>query len=224
MSAQPVARVVPSPLTDYNRWRQYRELRLMDGTWQPFIDPTEVIAHVAKLRAQGLSVQAICELSGVSQSTMAPLAWVEHSAARVKVRPETAARILAVRFDLALIEPGRHVPALGTQRRIKAMCAMGWTMEWIAGRLGVSVAMVSRTALVAEAVTAARAREIAALYNEVSVLSGPSEIVRRSAKRKRWAPPAAWDDIDDPDERPKGLGWPPNPDGTPKRRKSVGSV
>jgi hypothetical protein len=38
-------------------------------------------------------------------------------------------------------------------------------------------------------------------------------VVRVSAAKARWAPPVAWDDIDDPRERPKGLG------GTPHRKR-----
>jgi cobalamin biosynthesis protein CbiG len=46
---------------------------------------------------------------------------------------------------------------------------------------------------------------MAALYDELSATPGPSEVAARHARERGWAPPLAWDDIDDPEDRPQGV-------------------
>ena len=124
-----------------------------------------------------------------------------------------------------------HVGSLGTVRRLRALQVAGWTGDAIVegsggrlSRMAVSFLLRGDQAMVSPRVAAV----VAETYRVMSGLRdgsrGPSLKVTEAATAKRWAGPACWDDIDDPDERPKGLGWAPNPDGTPKRRKSVGSV
>lgn len=195
----------PSPSTDYRRWCIYRELRLLDGTWEPFTDPAPTQAHITHLRSQGLSVRAIARMAGVPLSTLSPIAWPEHVTSRVKIRHATEAAVLAVRFDLDHIPGEAFIPATGTRRRLQALAAAGWTMGWVAEQLGVSLAMVSDTALNSEQVTAARARQIRDIFNAHAYKPGPSDLCRRRSIGKGWAPAAAWDDIDDPTENPRGI-------------------
>jgi hypothetical protein len=97
----------------------------------------------------------------------------------------------------------RSVPAIGTQRRIQALMVLGWTSRDIAGRCGWATPQA-----VTELLTARRflqrdtASAVAAAYDELSMLPGPSRQNRRRCQRKGWAPPLAWDNIDDPDEVP----------------------
>lgn len=103
---------------------------------------------------------------------------------------------------------GGYVSPLGAQRRIQALGWMGWTNRQIAERSGVSLRTV-------EAITWGFTRsgrilvgihdKIAATYRALENDKGPSTLRTSRAERAGWAPPAAWDDIDDPNEEPQGV-------------------
>jgi hypothetical protein len=107
--------------------------------------------------------------------------------------------------------------ALGSQRRIQALQALGYGRHRIAVELGynnggaLTYLMQADTLLV---VTATRIREV---YDRLSMTIpqgvGPTR-ARTWARRHGHAPPLAWDDIDNPDEQPKGMSSRPgrNPD------------
>lgn len=113
------------------------------------------------------------------------------------------------------------VDPTGTVRRIRALYALGWTSPQLAVRLGVTPARVGHLASgkwrQVHRHTAAR---VAALYDELSMVVPRDPDVlpprharvhdrqRRWAAAKGWAPPLAWDDIDDPNETPTGLHTP----------------
>lgn len=109
------------------------------------------------------------------------------------------------------------VPTLGATRRLQALAALGWTALELGERLGVSGTRVGHLQAgkypVLHRSTAGR---VAALYDELSMQvpadpeETPRHVVRVHARQRRmaaskgWAPPLAWDDIDDPDEKPSG--------------------
>jgi transcriptional regulator with XRE-family HTH domain len=111
-----------------------------------------------------------------------------------------------------------HVDATGTARRLQALVAVGWSQLELDTRLGMARAAVSRIARGASRqVTSATARAVRALYDELWDVTPPAgtpmqrhkaDLARRTARRKGWVPPAAWDDdqIDDPDATP-AEGW-----------------
>jgi hypothetical protein len=101
------------------------------------------------------------------------------------------------------------VPAVGTQRRLRALFALGWSYEDMGSRLGIRKARVSH--LVNETPKRGvylRTRDkVAALYDELSMTipqGWEHERIRRWAAKRGFAPPLAWDDdrIDDPAARP----------------------
>ena len=96
----------------------------------------------------------------------------------------------------------RSIDNTGFIRRIRALQAMGWSFNDIAQRIG-----IPRTCLTAKTRNHTRVyvstfRRMVAVYDELSMIPGPSIRSINAAKRNGWAPPLAWDDIDDPDERP----------------------
>ena len=99
------------------------------------------------------------------------------------------------------------VPAVGTIRRIQALVCMGWSMPTLSQRLGAAqpqtIQNLARKPHDAR-IRVATAEKIRALYDELSMLHGPNRVGAARAASKGWAPPLAWDDIDDPDERPTG--------------------
>jgi hypothetical protein len=98
--------------------------------------------------------------------------------------------------------PSAFIPAAGTVRRLQALAAIGHSFATIGkalgGITGQGVQQIGKTGQVRR-VTAAR---VAALYDQWSMTVGASSITRSRAEARGWAPPLAWDNIDDPDEAP----------------------
>ena len=100
-----------------------------------------------------------------------------------------------------------RVPTTGARRRLQALQALGHGRDVLAIALGYTQAGGIAYILSAESktVTQATHRRIADLYDRLSMTvpqgAGPSR-ARTWAKRHGFAPPLAWDNIDDPDETP----------------------
>lgn len=94
------------------------------------------------------------------------------------------------------------IDALGTQRRIQALAALGWSTRRVAEAAGWSSHATVRNMLHANQVRRANAEKIAEVYERLCMTVGPSAAVRRRAVENGWPPPLAWDDIDDPNEQP----------------------
>lgn len=97
------------------------------------------------------------------------------------------------------------VPADGTIRRLRALAAIGWTNAELAARLHVTkIAVGWWRAARYERVHRDTARRIAALYEQLSAVPGPSSRARVYARRAGWVPPLLWEgvDIDDPAAQP----------------------
>ena len=106
--------------------------------------------------------------------------------------------------------------ATGTQRRVQALMRNGWSMALLSARLGCT-RQVLRMKLGRERVTAATARAIRGLYDELWDQCPPERtkaekraatMARRHARERGWPPPLGWDDpaIDNPDAQPAD-GW-----------------
>lgn len=96
-------------------------------------------------------------------------------------------------------------PSIGTTRRLRALIALGYSQAHLAQLLDTHQSWISK--LVdnpRQKVNAATAARVAELYDRMSMTPGPSDRARGSARRRRWAPPLAWDDdtIDDPTAAP----------------------
>jgi hypothetical protein len=97
--------------------------------------------------------------------------------------------------------------ATGTHRRIRSLIRMGWRMDDIA-----EVAVPDHTSggkWVFEVLKQPKVRQstydaISRAYEALSARRGPSQRNATYASNKGWVPPFAWDDIDDPKERPQG--------------------
>lgn len=99
------------------------------------------------------------------------------------------------------------VPAVGTQRRIRALRALGYSLGDITRGGGWCDHTALDYALGADTITAATADRVAATYERLSMrlADGPkANRLRMLAARKGWPPPLAWDNLDDPDEQPHG--------------------
>lgn len=102
------------------------------------------------------------------------------------------------------------VPALGAQRRIRALQRMGYPLRYIGIRLGAarrgSVAeKYVHNILLRDKMHLRTFQKLAALYDEVSHIPGPSTSSQKRAISKGYPAPGCWDDIDDPACEPKGM-------------------
>jgi hypothetical protein len=133
-----------------------------------------------------------------------------------RVRRGTAARI--ARTTVAAADPSirAQVPARGTVRRLQALHAVGWSTSQLAARLGRNPQILRRT-MAGERVTVGTQSAVSALYEQLwdarpDVFGGPARVIAESARaesrRRGWAPPLAWDDIDADREPPSA---PPDP-------------
>jgi hypothetical protein len=109
------------------------------------------------------------------------------------------------------------VPNFGVRRRLRALQAAGWPVRALAAELGCSYGRVSHMAGgLYGTVHRDTAAAVAALYDRLSMVPGPSLEAARRAAAAGWYPPLAWDDedLDDPAARPRDtwrdsdVAWP----------------
>lgn len=194
-----------------NRLRAY-------GQWQPYVDAAPARRHVRQLADCGIGWKQVAALSGVSTGALSKLLYGGPGSRppTQRIRPETAARILAVQPSADGLADRALVPAIGTHRRLRALVAVGWSQARLGARLGILRGNFGQM-MVRPQVTAATARAVRDLYDELWN-QPPAEDghrakisaarARNHARAQGWPPPAAWDDdrIDDPDAQP-AEGW-----------------
>ena len=170
-------------------------------------------AHIAALRAGGLSLQGIGALSGVGYGTLARIVYGDPSRDQLpttQVRSATARRLLQIPTETVRVTDRSRVTSGASRRRLQALAALGWPFPALAVRLGRSPGNLRRT-LTTRTVTVASARTIAELYEALRDTAPPTRTpaeitaagnTRTQARLAGWLPPLAWDDIDvDPDPR-----------------------
>lgn len=105
-----------------------------------------------------------------------------------------------------------YVLSTGTQRRIRALQALGWRLGDLDAELGHPArSSYTMNLLKQERVHIDTAEAVAAMYERLSMTFGPSASLRVKAANWGFPPPLAWDDIDDPDETPKGWEYDAQP-------------
>ena len=97
------------------------------------------------------------------------------------------------------------VSAVGPGRRLRALCAIGWSQAELGRRTGLPACTVSH--LVRgdiERTSRRNAVLVHDLFDRLCMTPGPSEWQRRRAQVLGWALPLAWDDdtIDNPNATP----------------------
>jgi hypothetical protein len=160
------------------------------------VDPARAIEHIQALRDGGMGYDAIARDAGLRKNTVRYIAVGMRADG---IRPDTERRILAV------TRRPEWLDATGTQRRVRALAALGHSFDKIAAEVGLHHRTVSKIACGRhETVRRETAERVAHLYNAWSMTPGPSSRVRGYAIAKGWAVPLAWDDdaIDDPAARP----------------------
>lgn len=96
------------------------------------------------------------------------------------------------------LEGRRLVPALGCQRRIRALAVMGWSREEIGARCGMSAWGISKILRQGQ-LSVDLARKVDAVYRELAwdLAPGPKgHLTRVRARNRGWHGPLDWEDID----------------------------
>lgn len=165
--------------------------------------------HITDLLAAGIPRTTIAAMAHVD---IANLFDIESASPAHKIYPATMNKILAVDADLDFVPGHLFVTARGVQRRIRALAARGWTLDEIARRLEWTDARRENIHNV-ERVHAWVHQTLSALYEEIWNTEPPAATLAecairdrtiRRAQRMGWAPPMAWDDIDN-DEAPEAV-------------------
>lgn len=186
---------------DRNR-RKRNRLAALQGIDVSRIPAAPVMERLDELTALGWSLEAVAAMNGAG--TNKALGLIMRGETRLVHRK--FAPILALKPTLAVpaaVPDRAWVPALGATRRIRALLALGWRHDDIAaltGRKNHTYAMQATHRIRAE-----HWRDIDDAFERLSGRRGPSELVATRSRRLGYAPPLAWDDIDDPNEQPTGV-------------------
>lgn len=107
---------------------------------------------------------------------------------------------------------------IGTQRRLQALVALGYTWRAIDQHLGHANMAEKWGNGRLSYVFPGTAAKVSAVYERLSMTLPPNETTREKAavskakglaRRRGWPPPLAWTNIDDPDENPTGWEYRP---------------
>ena len=205
--------------------RERRRAQLY-GRWDGLTDAQPARDHIHTLTTQGMGLKQVAAAARISSGTLTKLIYgaprpdgTRRPPAR-RVRPDTAARLLAVTPHLA---DGARIDATGTRRRLQALAALGWSVARLAATANVDRQVLGNAATGRRALTTAgTARAVTRLYEQLWDTPPPATTgyeqasitsTRNRAARNGWAPPAAWDDdtIDDPDAHPDTGEQEPSP-------------
>ncbi|MFD7410135.1 hypothetical protein [Kitasatospora purpeofusca] len=199
-------------------YRDQREQLVRRGQWQPFVDAAPVRAHVAELKACGLGERTIAALARVDRKRIRELLHGRTERGTpppTRIRPATAAALLAVEPTPENLPPAAHIASAGTVRRLRALVAAGWPQAHLASRLDMTPGNFG-AALKRDRVTVRTARAVRVLYDELWNTDPLAEGVtlqavtraRNHARTSGWAPVGAWDDetMDDPASAPDWTG------------------
>lgn len=153
-------------------------------------DVDQLRVRIARLRELGWTWDGIAEAAGVSNHT----ARLIHLGETKQVWPESARALLTV--PLVPYDSYRGIDATGTRRRVQALAWMGWTRAEIATRAGMSESFLRAAIRPPRLVSFSLSRRVAAVYDELCMIPGPSKLAASKARKRGFLPPLAWGDDD----------------------------
>lgn len=190
----------PAPAKTREMCESHYRKRVRMGIYG-YRDATRVLAHITRLRDLGWTWERIGAAAGISHAIPYGLGTGRYR----RVLAETERALLAVPLEPMVSHHG--IDSCGTRRRVQALAWMGWPGEVVAVRAGIRPSALRTLILPYRRISSAAAARVAAVYDELSHLPGPSTLAAGKARGLGHAPPAAWDDdtIDDPKARPAGV-------------------
>lgn len=159
-----------------------------------YLDPAPALERLALLRSRGVTLKML-ERHGLTKFCVLKMGDRRH------IQAKTAAKIFSVPIPGELVPTLAVVDAVGTRRRLQALCALGYPQKLLGKLIGMPQRQLSAFNY-QDRVAAVTALRVAQVYERLHMTPGPSDLCRQYARRRNWIPPLAWDDIDDPDEQP----------------------
>lgn len=167
-----------------------------------FVNAKPAQERLAALRATGMSWDTLSKLTGLSDTALRKLgSWTDQGT----VCLDNHQRVMAVPVPRGLVDGGGWVPVIGSQRRIRALMAIGYTQPHIAQECGLGTGRAVSSVLNARTYLSARvAKGIADAFDRLHMTAGPSELIVKRARFWGWPLPLQWDEdtIDDPEAEP----------------------
>ena len=187
--------------------KDYR-LRAIRAGGSTLVPAADVLDDLRGLTARA-SFSSVARAIGTSHSWVIKV--LNGDIRRINPRhAETIRRLAAGSF---VPDENGHMNPIGAVRRLRALVAIGWSLEAVAREGNLNLRVVKDTAADRWPVIEARThRRIVAVYDRLSMTppnpmtnqaKGAATRARARARAAGWAPPLAWDNIDDPNERPK---------------------
>lgn len=188
--------------TAARRYNKKLRLEKLQGI-ERLVDAQPLRDHVAMLTAAGMSPWSITIAAGwKSRNALAS------AVAADRVRPATLARVLSVSPAIDN-RRDRYVDATASRRRLQALAVTGWPYRVLADHLQPIDPQTVNYIQSGHNTTirAHTADRVAALYDQLWNVPGPSPRSSAIAAGKGWTPPMSWDDetIGDPQARPTGI-------------------
>lgn len=181
----------------HREWRKRRAY----GRTRERRDPARARQHLDRLRAAGWTNAMLTDGTGLNTAHLQrimnhPPAWIS---------PETEARILATKAVAR--RPEAFVRNVATARQLQGLHRHGFTLTYLAERLGKSVQQVW-VLMRQEYVTEHTRRLVDELTTELATVQPTGPMVARTIARARkhgFVSLYAWDDITSPGETPRGI-------------------
>lgn len=171
--------------------------------------------------ANGWTPVAIGDACDIKSRTIANLLGAQRAGRTIGISHEACRRLLS-----PVKRPTKgFIGSTGAQRRLQALAWLGFTNDSLRELTGISTSIISECQRGYSArISAAHAATIADRYQHITndfyknagPIPGPSQTAHQRAMKLRYAPPAAWENIDDPNATPRGMDWAERP--TPRQR------
>lgn len=179
----------------WRRTAKKHELRRLRGI-PSYAEPERVLAHIQRLLVANWTLVAIAREAQVGRRTL----WNWMNGVHGGMQHAVALRVLALR---PVPQIPQLVPAVGTVRRLQALAAMGWSLTWSGREAGISETYARALAAGRRSrVSVELAGRVDAVYRRHCMKPGPSKCAKTSALGNGWVTAVAWDDIDEPAEKP----------------------
>lgn len=169
------------------------------------VDAEPARQHLARLKAAGMTNEQIVAAAGFSAGSLRGLRYGtmrldgSWAAPSKRITRDTEAKVLAIKIPTM----DRNV---GVMRRLQALQAIGWTLREISDRTGISHRHLGALARGEKGTCVATWESVRDAYEAMwRGPESPSVRVVRESRAKGWAPPMAWDDIDDPQATAAGV-------------------
>ncbi|MFD3594392.1 hypothetical protein ACFWU5_16835 [Nocardia sp. NPDC058640] len=189
------SRRVAAPSTPIYHSR--RHIKIQRGIPVHSVPAVIVRDHINTLTGYGCNYSMIAAAAGTSTSGIQKIA----TGPAVYVQRTTADAILAVTPTPHPLQ--RYVLAIGAIRRLRALQAIGWTMQAVADHAGEKRTTIANLGH-HPTITYARWKQVADVYDQLSGQLGTNDRTRNWAKKRCWPTPLAWEgvNIDHPDSTP----------------------